>query len=286
MKSWLSTFFLSGVNRGGPEEIRMTKGALRIPALTLSLALCMTYLTSANNLWSAPVTSPMAGSYGILLNQWPNSNTGNNTTGALLGVLNFNGAGNVTATYTKVDSDYTTTSGKATGTYSGNPDGSNTVNLTFDNGSAWTALMSVTDGGSGIQLLVTGGDPANAGQVFSGTGRIQSAQGTMPAGSYGYLLTGWPDAHNKPFVISGVLKLDGAGSANGSYTLDTGRPDAFPGTISGTYSVNPDGTGSMTLAFDIGLTGTVAIIVTDGGSGILMLASIGDQVTSGTARTQ
>jgi hypothetical protein len=226
------------------------------------------------------------GSYGILLNQWPSSNTGNDKTSGLLGVLNFDGAGNVTAKYTKVNSDYTTTSGTATGTYSGAPDGSNTVNLTFDSGSAWTALIAITDGGSGLQLLVTGGDPVNAGQVFSGTGRIQSAQGTVPAGSYGYLLTGWPDAGNKPFVFSGVLNLDGAGSANGSYTLDTGRPDAFPGTISGTYSVNPDGTGSMTLAFDIGLTGTVAIIVTDGGSGILMLASAGNQVTSGTARMQ
>ena len=264
----------------------MARGTLRTPALTLSLALCMAYLTSANNLWSTPVTSPVAGSYGILLNQWPNSNTGNNTTGALLGVLNFNGAGNVTATFTTVNSDYTTTSRTATGTYSGNPDGSNTVNLTFDNGSAWTALMTVMDGGPGLQLLVTGGDPANTGQVLSGTGRIQSGQGTMPAGSYGYLLTGWPDAHNKPFVISGVLNLDGAGSASGSYTLATGRPNAFPGAVSGTYSANADGTGSMTLVLDMGLTGTFAIIVTDGGSGILMLASIGDQVATGTARTQ
>jgi hypothetical protein len=196
------------------------------------------------------------------------------------------GLSNSTLFSAKVNSDYTTTSGTATGTYSGNPDGSNTVNLTFDNGSAWTSLMAVTDGGSGLQLQVTGGDPVNAGQVFSGTGRIQSAQGTMPAGSYGYLLTGWPDAHNKSFVISGVLNLDGAGSANGSYTLVTGHGAAFPGRVSGTYSVNPDGTGSMTLVFDFGVTGTVAIIVTDGGSGILMLASVGNQVTSGTARTQ
>jgi hypothetical protein len=102
--------------------------------VVLFLALCMAYLTSANSLWSAPVTSLM-GSYGILLNQWPSPNTGNNTTAALLGVFNFDGAGNVTATYTKVNPDYTVKTGKATGTYSGNPDGSNTVSLTFDDGS-------------------------------------------------------------------------------------------------------------------------------------------------------
>jgi hypothetical protein len=108
----------------------------------------------------------------------------------------------------------------------------------------------------------------------------------VPAGSYGYLITGWPDAGNKPFTIFGVINLDGAGNVNGSYTLVTGRPFATPGTLSGAYSVNPDGTGSMTLNFDLGLTATVAIVVTESGSGILMLASVGNQVTSGTARMQ
>jgi hypothetical protein len=62
-------------------------------------------------------------------------------------------------------------------------------------------------------------------------------------------------------------------------------PAAFPGTASGAYSVNPDGTGSMTFNSDLG-TLTFAIVVTDGGSGILMLNSVGNQVTSGTARMQ
>jgi hypothetical protein len=264
------------------------------PVLTLGLALGFAFFTPANKLSSASaqVTSPM-GSYGILLNQWPSSNTGHDTTSALLGVLDFDGAGNVTATYTKVNADYSVKTGTATGTYSGNPDGSNTVSLTFDDGSVWTVAAGVTDGGSGLQLLVTGGDPMNAftgsanpAEVFSGTGRIQSSQGTMPAGSYGYLLTGWPDARNKPFTLFGIINLDGAGNVNGSYTLVNGRPTAFPGTLSGTYSVNPDGTGSTTLNLDLGLTGTVAIVVTDGGSGILMLASVGNQVMSGTARMQ
>jgi hypothetical protein len=270
----------------------MTKATVRTRALPLTLALCVAYFSAANKLWSAPVTSPV-GSYGILLNQWPSSNTGNDKTSGLLGVLNFDGAGNVTATYTKVDVDFTVKTGTATGTYSPNPDGSNTVNLTFDDGSVWTLAAAVTDGGSGLQLLVTGGDPmntfkgnANPAAVLSGTGRIQSAPGTVPAGSYGYLITGWPDAGNKPDVIFGVINLDGAGNLNGSFSLVNGRPAAFPGTLSGTYSVNPDGAGSMTLNFDLGLTGTVAIVVTDGGTGILMLASVGNQVTSGTARMQ
>ena len=104
-------------------KFAMTKVAVRTRALTLSLALCLSYLTAANRLWAAPVTSPM-GSYGILLNQWPSSNTGNDKTSGLLGVLNFDGAGNVTATYTKVNLDFTVKTGTATGTYSPNQDGS------------------------------------------------------------------------------------------------------------------------------------------------------------------
>ena len=63
------------LNRSEEGQIRMTKVAVRTRALTLSLALCLSYLIEANRLWAAPVTSPM-GSYGILLNQWPSSNTG------------------------------------------------------------------------------------------------------------------------------------------------------------------------------------------------------------------
>ncbi len=270
----------------------MKKAAVRIRTVSLSLALCVAYFAAANILWSAPVTSPK-GSYGILMNQWPSSNTGNDKTSALLGVLNFDGAGNITATYTKVNIDFSVKTGTATGTNSANPDGSNTVNLTFDDGSVWIISAAVTDGGTGLQLLVTGGDPMstfkgsdNPGVVFSGTGRIISARGTTTAGSYGYLITGWPDAGNKPFTFFGVLNLDGASAFNGSYTLVTGRATGGSGAVSGTYSVNPDGTGTMNLNFDLGVTGTAAIVVTDGGSGILMLTSTGGQVTCGTARMQ
>ena len=270
------------------------KATLPIPPLTLILALCLACVLTPDSLWSAPVTSPMAGSYGILLNEWPSSNTGNNKTSGLLGVLKFDGAGNVTATYTKVNVDYSVKTGTATGTYSANPDGSNTINLTFDDGSVWTLAAAVTDGGAGLQLLVTGGDPfnfftgnANPAQVISGTGRILSGQGTLPAGSYGYSLTGWPDGGNKPFIIFGILNLDGAGNFTGTFTLVNGRPAAGGATVSGTYSVNPDGAGAINITFDLlGVSATLPIVVTDGGSGILMLSSFNNQLAAGTARMQ
>jgi hypothetical protein len=97
----------------------------------------------------------------------------------LLGVLNFDGAGNVSGSYTIVSKN-PLASGTLTGTYSGNSDGSNTVNLTFDVGVTATASVAVTDGGTGLQLVVTGGTLTKPGQVITGTGRIQSAQAPRP----------------------------------------------------------------------------------------------------------
>ena len=95
-------------------KLVLTKASVRTRGLPLALALCVASFTAANKLWSAPVTSPV-GSYGILLNQWPSSNTGSDETSALLGVLSFDGAGNVTTTYTKVNVDYSVISGTAGG---------------------------------------------------------------------------------------------------------------------------------------------------------------------------
>ena len=253
-----------------------------IPALVITLALCFAFFGSAQ------VTSPN-GSYGILLNQWKDTNS-NNASG-LLGVLNFDGAGNVTGSYTLLSKNGLAT-GTLTGTYSGNPDGSNTVQLTFDVGATATAGMVVTDGGTGLQLLVTGGSLLKPGQVVNGTGRIISAQAAIPAGPYGFLLNVWPDVNNQPIGIIGVVNLDGTNNNTGSYTLLGPQvgPAAATGTFTGTYSINPDGTGTLTASLDNGITTTLAIVVTDGGSGLLMLQT-GESdglghVESGVARRQ
>ena len=267
---------------------------LRLPAsvglLTFGLALCFAYLAPANKLssTSAQVTSPH-GSYGILVNQWKDTNS--NNTSALLGVLNFDGAGNITGSYTLVSKNSPTT-GMLTGTYSGNSDGSNTVNLTFDVGATATLSLAVTDAGTGLQFMVSGGSLIKPGQVVTGTGRIQSALGTTPAGSYGFLLNVWPDANNQPLGVFGVVNLDGTKNITGSYTLvgaDIG-PTPLSGSFTGTYSINPDSTGTLTANLDIGIGSTIAIVVTDGGTGLLMLQT-GESdglshVESGTARMQ
>ena len=261
----------------------------RVPQLLASVpALLMSSVLGFASFATAQVTSPN-GSYGILLNQWKDANS--NNVGGLVGVLNFDGAGNITGSYTLVSKGAPTT-GTLKGAYSGNPDGSNTVQLTFDAGATATVGMVVTDGGTALQIVVTGGTLAKPGQVISGTGRTISAQAATPAGPYGFLLNVWPDANNQPLGVFGVVNLDGTNNITGSYTIlgpDVG-PAPVRGTFTGTYSINPDSTGTLTASLDIGVTATIAIVVTDGGSGLLMLQT-GESdglshLESGVARRQ
>lgn len=258
--------------------------ATSIPVLTLELALGFACLSA-----SAQTTSPV-GSYGILLNQWKGADA-SSSPGALLGVLNFDGAGNVSGSYTIVGKNPAAT-GMWTGTSSGNPDGTTTLNLSLDVGATVSAAMAVTDGGTGLQIMITGGTLTKPGQVVAGTGRILAAPGTPPAGSYAYLLNQWPDANNSPGGIFGIFNLDGAGNLTGSYTIvgNTGPLPSLSGAVKGTYSTNPDGTGSVTVSLDVGITSTDAIILIDGGAGIQMLQTSsnggGNTVISGSARKQ
>jgi hypothetical protein len=53
--------------------------------------------------------------------------------------------------------------------------------------------------------------------------------------------------------------------------------------LTGTYTVNADGTGAVTIP-----GGTVAFVITDGGSGLMLLptAGFGNTLVTGTARKQ
>jgi hypothetical protein len=127
------------------------------------------------------------------------------------------------------------------------------------------------------------------GDVLSGTARA-AAPGQSLNGSYGY------QSGFAPFPRGevGVLTFDGAGNvtSTGTSVADgsargSGQP-VLTGPITastGTYSINPDGTGSMQLQG----SGTLAFVITDGGSGILFLrlhTTNENDLQFGTARLQ
>lgn len=255
-----------------------------VSVFALALAVCFAWPAAAQ-------TTTPNGSYGVLVNLWPDANQ---LPSAFLGVLNFDGSGKISGSYTIFTKSTDVLKGTLTGTYSGNADGTNTVNLTLDVGQTVVASVAVTDAGTGLQILVTGGtgiDPL--GQVLTGSGRVQSAQGTTPAGSYGFVINNWANPRNSALGVFGILNLDGAGNASGSFTVtgtDIG-PTPFTGSFVGSVSLNPDGSGSLKVTLvDVGITSTYAIVVTDGGAGIQLLQTAESDglgsVHSGIARRQ
>jgi hypothetical protein len=235
-----------------------------------------------------------SGSYGYLLNA-SYSDPSQTNGSALLGVMNFDGAGNVTGSYTSEPDTQPahTNAGALTGTYTSNPDGAGSVTIKLDTGTTLTFAMVITDGGQGLQLVATdcsggcGIGGANLAQAaFSGTAR--AAYTGAPNGSYGFLGAQSPF----PAASVGVATFDGAGNVAFSLTYvpsgGSSQPNVLTGTQTGTYSINPDGSGAFNLVAGASNAQTYVFVITDGGSGLLFLQTrrSGNGVSFGTGRLQ
>lgn len=120
--------------------------------------------------------------------------------------------------------------------------------------------------------------------------RRVAAQSTGPTGSYGITLTDL----STPIVNLGVLTFDGAGNATASFT--NVKPDPNPNAttvqlraiqLTGSYTVNADGTGTVTLPVPGSGNFVISFVTTDGGSNLMLAVSGGDpDVVQGTARRQ
>src|SRR5215469_12509322 len=139
------------------------------------------------------------GSYGFLINAIVNQGSLDGGS-AVLGVMNFDGAGNVAGTYTLQIGDSSTQpvglnlAGALTGTYTTNPDRTATLNISLDIGFSFTFAVVLTDGGQGLQLVATGcSDPCDIrGIVVSGVARV-AHPGSLQ-GSYGCQFVILPNA--------------------------------------------------------------------------------------------
>ena len=235
------------------------------------------------------------GSFGFLMNSAV-SRTSTDSGSAIAGVLNFDGVGNLTGSYTlqlaaKDGRNGQTASGTLTGTYSTNPDGTGTLTAALDAGVTFTFATLLTDGGHTIHLVATQCSCNIGGDVISGIAR---AAYTGPLkGAFGFHL----DASPEPGTVIGVVSFDGSGNAAVSFTAvaaghdptQTSQAPVMSGTLTGTYSSNPDGTGTLTLTDPSGQpAGTYAFVMTDGGSGAFLLqtSTTGSNVQFGTARLQ
>ena len=269
---------------------------LFVSALTLILVAGFAYLAPGAGLTSfAAQSASPSGSYGFLINSAV-SRTSSDVGSAVAGVLNFDGAGNLTGSYTlelaaKNGQSAQTLSGGITGTYSTNPDGTGTATIALDLGLTFTFSTLLTDGGHTMQLVGTQCSCNIGGDVISGIAR--SAYTGPLKGSFGFHL----DASPEPSTVIGVVSFDGSGNAAVSFTAVAAGHDpnqvtqapVINGTLTGTYSTNADGTGMLTLTDPSGqAAGTFAFVMTDGGSGAFLLqtSTTGSNVQFGTARLQ
>ncbi|MFY9561258.1 MAG: hypothetical protein WAQ52_13570 [Terriglobales bacterium] len=197
----------------------------------------------------------LKGGYSFLTNRW--TADVNTNEDAVVGVMTFDGAGNVTASFTAISGGVVQT-GTASGTYTVNANGTGAINFTTGtNPPVFAITLSSTAAGlaHGVQLLRT--DTTGRNLVESGTALLQSttARTYSLASVKGKLilqLNDWTaDATRSEDGIVGVGIFDGKGTVKGSFTGMSGGV-LSTGSITGTYTVNADGSGSMSLTAGTG----------------------------------
>lgn len=213
----------------------------------LSLFLAWSYLGTAMACPKTFGASTLKGSYVVIVN--PDSRAeGLANTGTLnqatLGLLNFNGAGVVSGSATAVDNNGPITAA-VVGTYQVSKNGTGTISLT----AGPNPPFSVNPASLSFVLTDLCGDQANFVDL-TGNGYNYADQGTLIRqtgtgfrtsvlnGSYVLTLAG------QPGVAIGLVAFNGKGSFTGT---TSGNADGdFSGvSIAGTYSMNPNGTGTM-----------------------------------------
>ena len=106
-------------------------------------------------------------------------------------------------------------------------------------------------------VAIVTGDPANAAGTLSLGGVVLGIDGAIPSlsGSFGFLINASiaGTSTDSGTAILGVMNFDGAGNVTGSYNFQLGASanqagQSAAGTFTGTYSSNPDGTGTISIA--------------------------------------
>lgn len=194
----------------------------------------------------AATNASLKGSYSFLSNRWTaNVNT---SQFARVGIWTFDGAGNWTESYTAMAGSHVTT-GNEVGTYTVKSNGTGTISASSGTQLAITLNSTAAGVAHGVQFLVTN-DTSN--EVESGAAVLQStAAGNYSVasleGKFGYQWNEWTADVTAPQEGNiGVVSFDGKGNVNVS-DIDVDDGAVRKGTLTGTYAVNSDGSGSIVL---------------------------------------
>jgi len=233
----------------------------------------------------------LKGSYSFLTNLWTaNVNTDEI---AMVGVLKFDGAGNVTGSYTSISLGVFQT-GTLGGTYTVNSNGTDTITFTTGSTAQFVIALESTAAkvAHGVQLLQTN-DSNN--EIVSGTAVLQSTTTETYSvaslkGNFSFQWNLWTaDASQSQASVIGVGSIDGKGTLKDSTTMVLdGKLQT--GTQSGTYTVNPDGSGIISLTDGTQLAFVLNSVAAGQAKGVQFIANlsedIGNSVITGIALKQ
>ena len=104
-------------------------------------------------------------------------------------------------------------------------------------------------------------------------------------GPFGYTFTGLTGFKALPFAAVGRLVADGQGSLAGAET-DSSNGEIFQRTYTGTYTVNPDCTGSEVSYDNFGKTVKCDFVIVAGGTEIQVIETDKDTAVVGCLRHQ
>ena len=257
----------------------------------LAAMLLLASLLAPPNVSSASVRptftdASLKGPYSILLEKWLSDQ--NSKPETLVGVFNFDGNGNVSISSFTDNNGGTVTTGTGTGTYSMKSKGTGSIKASLSNGDSGTFSIVLDANGKGFQLILTRCANGCGSGVLSGTAVASGGSSFSNAslkGKYEFLTVRWPSGQNPDSNnVIGILNFDGAGAVTASATQDdAGNVQTI--TASGTYSVSPDGSGTMTLTDKQGSI-AFAFAINSAGKGSQIIGTTNDEVQSGTTTRQ
>ena len=191
----------------------------------------------------------LKGSYSFLTNLW----TANGATSqfAMVGVLTFDGAGNVAGSYTAM-SGTTMTSGTLGGTYTVISNGTGTLTFTSGSSAQYAITLNSTTAkvAHGVQLLQIN-DSNN--EIISGTAVLQATTAATYSvaslkGNFAFQYNPWTaDGSLGEDGGTGIFTFDGKGNLNVSITSVYDGQVFTNSSLTGIYSVNSDGSGSLSV---------------------------------------
>jgi len=235
----------------------------------------------------------LKGSYGFLMAKW--TSTSSESAWNVVGVMTFDGAGDLSGSFTENKAGSVDT-GTFTGTYSVKSNGTGSMSFTSSNGGNVTLALVIDASSKNLQLMETDCKNKPCDSVNSGAAIAQVSTSFSNAslkGAYGWLINKWTPDPNQPADASvGIATFDGAGNMKVTGTDNTA------GTItsiklSGTYSVNSDGTGSYALTGQKPTKTDGVFVINAAGKGFQFMhtippcgSSCGNAVWSGTATHQ